>query len=86
MSTLRQIDDVRTINELESQLDNALGSIEWIEREIKSARAAVAIENPFQLMIALSEAQSKIREAMHFAIAAQEHAIIEIKREAQRIG
>lgn len=86
MNTLRQIDDVRTINELEAQLDNALGSIEIIEREMKAARAAVSIENPFELMVALAYAQNKIREAMHFAIAAQEHAILEIKQEAQRIA
>lgn len=86
MNTLRQIDDVRTINELEAQLDNALGSVEMIRREIIAATTAIEQQNPFELMVALAYAQKKIREAMHFAIAAQEHAIFEIKKEAQRIA
>lgn len=86
MKTLRQIDDVRTINELEAQLDNALGSVEMIRREIIAATTAIEQQNPFDLMVALAYAQNKIREAMHFAIAAQEHAILEIKKDAQRIA
>lgn len=87
MNTLRQIDDVREISELEAQMDNALGVIKQIEAEVKCALECVSAQNPFDLMTSLSEMNKLIvKQAMPIAIIAEAEALKEIKAEAQRIG
>lgn len=83
---MRQLNDVREISELERQLDNALGVIQMIESEMKMARMSVVTEDPFKLMVALAEANKKIREAMHFALAAQHEHMKPIIKEASRLA
>lgn len=87
MNTLRQIDDVREVNELEAQMDNALGVIQMLENEIKSAHSSISTQNPFDLMVALAEINKLIvKQAMPIAIIAQAEALKQTKAEAQRIA
>lgn len=87
MSTLRQIDDLRDISELECQLDNALDVVARIEKTMQSARDAISSGNPFNLMTALSEANKLIMwDAMPITIIAQAEYLKPIKQDAQRIA
>ena len=83
---MRQLNDVREINELERQLDNALGELIDVAKGINGCRTAIEDGNPFKLMSELAEMQSKIREAMHFAIAAQEEHMKPIIKDASRLA
>jgi len=83
---MRQIDDLRDIPEVEAQLDNALGEVNDIKKCMEGCAFAIKHENPFKLMVELADAQSKIEQAMSFAIAAQRARIKTIKAEAMRIA
>lgn len=83
---MRQLNDVRETSELERQLDNALGELIDVEKCRKSCITAIEDGNPFRLMSELAEIQSKIREAMHFAIAAQDEHMKPIIKEASRLA
>ena len=87
MNTLRQIDDLRDINELEAQMDNALAVISEIEKELKLARNSIDRQDPFDLMLALAELNKLIvKKAMPIAIIAEAEAIKETKADAMRIA
>lgn len=77
---------MKQLSELEIQMDNAVGHLYDIEKQIKACGIAIDDGNPFKLMTELSELQKLVRDAMHTAIICQEEHIKPIKEQAQRIG
>lgn len=72
--------------QFENAMYNAGDVYTTMRSQLNRVGTAISGDDPFKLMVELAEMQKLVREAMRFAIEAQEHDIADIKREAQRIA